>query len=298
MTTPRDQRPQSGPYSGLTLNSAKRFLAQQFRAAGLDTPDLDARLLVMAACGLSHADLIAQGTEFITPPKFEALSGFAQRRLDGEPIDYILGYRDFYGRRFQITKDVLSPRPETEGLIDLALELYPADAPINILDLGTGSGAIILTLLAERALWRGVGSDISPAALEVAAQNADILEVAGRAAFAHGSWFEPVKGRYDMIMSNPPYIDSAHMAVLPREVAGFDPELALFGGEDGLSAYRMIAAQAQDHLKPKGWLLLEIGYDQKSAVLNLLKAEGFTGITCAKDLSGHDRVIRAQSPAM
>lgn len=295
MITPLDQRPQSDPYSGLTLNAAKRFLAQQFREAGLESPDLDARLLVMTACGLSHAGLIARGTELMAPPMFEALSQYAQRRLCGEPIDHILGYREFYGRRFAISQDVLSPRPETEGLVDTALTLYPITYRADCLDLGTGSGAIIISLLAERPLWQGLACDISETALNIAKDNAQALGVEDRLAFQQGSWFELVQAKYDLILSNPPYIDAAHMAALPTEVAGYDPALALAGGEDGLSAYRVLAAQACDYLKPGGWLVLEIGYDQKTSVTALLENHGFTAISCEQDLSGHDRIIKAKS---
>lgn len=298
MTIPLDQRPKSGPYSGLTLNSAKRFLAQQFRTAGLDTPELDARLLVMAATGLDHAELIARGTEFTPPDALEQIRRLSERRLSGEPIDHILGYREFYGRRFNINKDVLSPRPETEGLIEAALGLYDEADAINCLDMGTGSGAIIITLLAERTAWTGTASDVSKAALDVARENADNLGVAARLRFQHSSWFEGFDGRdgqFDLILSNPPYIDAAHMAALPDEVAGYDPALALFGGADGLEAYRILTRQAQGYLKPQGWLGLEIGYDQKKAVTDLLLKAGFKDVKCRQDLSGHDRVILAQS---
>jgi len=295
MTTPLDQRPKSGPYSGLTLNSAKRFLAQQFRAAGLDSPELDARLLVMAATDLDHADLIARGTEFIAPDAFEQICRLSERRLAGEPIDHILGYREFYARRFFINKDVLSPRPETEGLIDIALDLFGSSAPQQCLDLGTGSGAIIITLLAERLNWTGVASDVSQAALDIARKNAENLGVSARLRFQRSAWFDRLEGQFDLILSNPPYIDAAHMAALAPEVAGYDPALALYGGEDGLEAYRVLSAQAQAYLKPQGWLLLEIGYDQKDAVTALLLAAGFHNVTCRQDLAGQDRVILAQS---
>lgn len=295
MTTPLDQRPQSGPYSGLTLNSAKRFLAQQFRRAGLDSPELDARLLVMAAMNLDHADLIAKGTEFIAPEALEQIRRLSTRRLAGEPIDHILGYREFYGRRFAINKDVLSPRPETEGLIEAALAISGPDAPLRCLDIGTGSGAIMITLLAERLNWTGVASDVSQAALDMARKNAETYGVSARLSFEQTAWFDGLNGQFDLILSNPPYIDAAHMAALPPEVAGYDPALALYGGEDGLEAYRVLAAQAQDYLKPQGWLLLEIGYDQKNSVTALLYEAGFNDVTCRQDLARQDRLILAKS---
>ena len=277
--------------SKLTINSAKRSLSQQFKQAGQDSPDLDARLLLMAASGLDYADIIARGTDIITPDVFAKLQSYAQRRLSGEPIDHILGYRDFYGRRFHISKDVLSPRPETEGLIDLALQHYDKDSQIKCLDLGTGSGAIIITLLSERPMWEAVASDLSSAALDVAKRNGDEQGVVPQLRFALGSWFDAVEGQFDLIVSNPPYIDKAHMERLSPEVKGYDPDLALFGGEDGLGAYRDIINGAPDYLVSGGRIILEIGYDQAVAVTQILGAHGFSDVACFKDLSGHDRIM-------
>jgi release factor glutamine methyltransferase len=295
MTTPLDQRPRSGPYSGLTLNSAKRFITQQFRGAELDRPELDARLLVMHALDIDHADMIARGTEFLPPEALDKIRRLADRRLSGQPIDYILGCREFYGRPFKISKDVLSPRPETEGLVDAALQSLRADSALRCLDLGTGSGAIIISLLAERPLWRGAASDISSAALAIAKDNAQTHRIESRLELLQGSWFDAVQGHYDLIISNPPYIDGAHMAALPDEVSNYDPALALSGGPDGLDAYRILAAQSQSYLHAGGRLMLEIGYDQKHTVTELLIREGFKAVACHQDLSGHDRIITARA---
>ena len=297
MTVPLDQRPRSGPYSGLNVNSAKRFLMTQFREAGLDTPDLDARLLVMAATGFSHTDMITRGTEFPRAEIFDVIADYAARRLAGEPVDHILGKRDFYGRSFEVTKDVLSPRPETEMLVEAALAILADKPDSQILDLGTGSGAIIISILAESETARGTAVDISPRALEVARRNAKAHNVESRLEFHEGSWLDPVTASFDIILSNPPYITAAAMAELSPEVAQFDPDLALSGGEDGLVAYRIIANGAAAHLSPGGLLLLEIGYDQGASVSGLLWAAGFTDVTVHPDLAGHDRMIKAHRPA-
>ncbi len=293
MIVPLNQRPRSGPYSGLTVNSLKRFLMTQFQEAGFETPDMDARLLVMAATGFTHTDIITRGTEFPPAATFETIADYASRRLSGEPIDHILGYREFYGRRFKITKDVLSPRPETEMLIEAALESLKDKTEPKILDLGTGSGVIAISILAEVTQAKGLALDISAAALDIARDNALRHSVSDRLAFLQGSWFEPVTGRFDIIVSNPPYITDAAMTALAPEVTGFDPDMALRGGPDGLEAYRVIISEAPNYLKPNGILLFEIGYDQGQSVSHLLETRNFTQIVTSQDLAGHDRMIKA-----
>ena len=293
MTAPIDTDACFGPNSGSTVNSAKRFLLNQFREAGLDTPDLDARALLIAATGFTHSDLITRGTEGLPPNALELISDYASRRLGGEPVDHILGYREFYGRRFKVSKDVLSPRPETEMLVDAALELLKGKPSPRIIDLGTGSGAIIISILAETKIVRGVAVDLSKTALEIAKENAAVHNVADCLTLLQGSWLDPVSGPFDIILSNPPYITAAAIGELDKEVKGFDPDLALSGGEDGLTAYRAIIAKAGNYLSPDGILLFEIGYDQGSSVSDLLFEAGFTDISVHKDLSGHDRMIKA-----
>jgi len=277
----------------MDITRAKRLLINQFREAGLETPDLDARILVMAATGFSHTDMIARGTEDVPPAARERIAQYAQRRLSGEPIDHILGYCEFYGRRFNISKDVLSPRPETETLVEAALDILKDKPEARILDLGTGSGAIIISILAEASHVEGVAVDLSEAALGVARNNAQMYEVESRLALLNGSWFEPVEGHFDIILSNPPYITDAAMDELETEVSEFDPDLALRGGEDGLMAYSDIIAEAQNYLKTDGILLFEIGYNQGNTVSHLLEQEGFKDISVSKDLSGHARMIKA-----
>ena len=291
---PLSDRPRSGPYSGLNARSAKRFLTAQFAQAGLPTPDIDARELVLAATGMDHASLIANGTEFLSQEVFALISDYANRRLAGEPVDHILGRRGFYGRDFKITKDVLSPRPDTEILIDKALAfLKPFENP-RILDLGTGSGALAVTLLAELPNAHATAADISKAALDVARINAQSHSVESRLTLLQSDWLSHVNGAYELIISNPPYIDAHAMTALSKEVAGFDPALALAGGEDGLSAYHIISAQGDQYLAPHGQLILEIGFDQGRSVPNILHGDGWGDITVTPDLAGHDRCVQAR----
>ena len=285
--------PPSALPAGLTINEAKRALINQFREAGLDTADIDARLLIMAVTAFTQTDMILRGKECLSAEAFQRISNYAARRLAGEPIDNILGWREFYGRQFKVNKDVLSPRPETEMLVDMALECLKDKPNPSFLDLGTGSGAIAISILAEMKRANGVAVDISAAALDIAKENAVRHNVQDSLTYLQGSWFEPVSGHYDIILSNPPYITAAAMEDLDIEVKDFDPVLALHGGDDGLMVYRTIISQAANYLKPEGVLFFEIGYDQAVAVTNLLSGAGFTDIFVHKDLSGHDRMIKA-----
>ena len=296
MVTPLDQRPRSGPYSGLNARSAKRFLTQAFLDADLPFAEDDALEIVLAATGLDKTALMLRGTEFLEPSVFQKITDHMDRRLSGEPVDHILGWREFYGRRFKISKDVLSPRADTEALIRDALLRGDRTRPAKLLDLGTGSGAIGLTLLSENALWTLHATDISDAALQIAKSNADRLEVLGRVSFFIGEWYKavPTGETYDMILSNPPYITNAAMEALETEVIDFDPDIALRGGIDGLDAYRLIIASAPDHLKTGGWLGLEIGYDQADALKNLLSETVWDDVSVNQDLGGHDRTVWAR----
>ncbi|WP_371396630.1 peptide chain release factor N(5)-glutamine methyltransferase [Fretibacter rubidus] len=295
---PLSMRPRSGPYSGLNARSAKRFLTAQFSEAGLPTPDIDARELVLAATAMTHSELIANGTEFLSQEVFAQISDYAARRLSGEPVDHILGRRGFYGRDFKVTKDVLSPRPDTEVLIDKALAfLKPFKAP-RILDLGTGTGVLAITLLTELPHAQACAVDISQKALSVARVNAQSHGVDDRLMLLKSDWLSHVDSSYELIISNPPYIDAQAMAALSSEVAGFDPALALAGGEDGLSAYRIISAQARDYLTPNGQLIIEIGFDQGRTVPDILRGDGWDAISVSQDLAGQDRCVQARKPAL
>jgi release factor glutamine methyltransferase len=285
-----------------TLDQVQVATARALRDSDAETPALDARLLLCLATGLSHEALIAHGQEPIAPDEAARLAGYVARRLDGEPVSRIKGVRDFYGRDFLIDSETLDPRPDTETLVDAALEAIARDGskdrPLKLLDLGTGSGCILLTLLAELPLAEGVGTDTSEGALRVAGENARRLGVAPRARFLAADWLDGVEGAFDLIVSNPPYIPGAEIAGLAREVAVYDPRRALDGGPDGLDAYRRIAKEAAPRLAPGGQLLLEIGASQADSVLNLLRRAGFLVDegSVRRDLGGRSRCVLAGSP--
>ena len=215
-----------------------------------------------------------------------ALSEMVRRRCRGEPMSHILGYRDFWHHRFEVSADVLDPRPETETLVAAALE----GTFERVLDLGTGSGCILLSLLAARPATLGTGTDLSSAALAVAARNAAALGVANRVTLHPSDWWDRVTGRFDLIVSNPPYIAADDMAGLQREL-GFEPRMALTDGGDGLSAYRAITAEVAGHLAPGGRLMLEIGPTQGTAVRAMVQAAGLRQVQVLPDLDGRDRVV-------
>ncbi|MGJ8624042.1 MAG: peptide chain release factor N(5)-glutamine methyltransferase [Yoonia sp.] len=213
-------------------------------------------------------------------------------RAQRKPLSQVLGYRDFYKHRFIVTADVLDPRPDTETLIEVALQ----HAAMRVLDLGTGSGCILLSLLDEWADAQGVGTDISPAALDVAGRNAAALGLDRRVTLLQSDWFAAVTGPFDLIVSNPPYIALEEMDALQPEVRLFEPQGALTDGADGLSAYRRIIGDAGDYLSPDGRLILEIGPTQGDAVRAMMADAGFGAVQVIPDLDGRDRVVSGQKP--
>ncbi len=272
------------------LVSATRAL----RAANVDDPARDARVLLAHVMGIDRSRLTVMLPEPVGEDVIWAFTRAIKARAARQPVAQITGTRAFYGRDFIVTRDVLDPRPETELLVDTALQ-----APFDrVLDLGTGSGCILLTLLAELPAARGQGVDVSAPALEVARRNAVALGVADRATFGEGSWFTPITdgARFDLIVSNPPYIAQDEMTTLAPEVEAWEPHLALTPGGDGLDAYRAIISGASAHLTPAGRLIVEIGTAQAAAVKTLFQRAGFAGIHVLKDLSGHDRVVMARLP--
>lgn len=291
---------------GITLGQFRRSLTDKFKRSGIDTAEVDARRLIMEALELERADMITRSGHVLSLKDMKQITALSERRLAGEPVDHICGYKDFYGHRFKISKDVLSPRPETEGLVDMALEIIGVNGAAHVLELGVGSGAVIISILKVCENVQAIGTDISKAALEIARANARAHNVTGRAEFIQGDWFSGdwvsgdwVSGtghkcQFDVIISNPPYISKADMAALDYEVSAFDPKLALDGGEDGLAAYREIISKAGPYLKPKGCLCLEIGHDQRLSVSEILEQYDFHLEEIWQDLAGHDRIIKAQ----
>lgn len=263
--------------------------AARLARAGSETPALDARLLLQAAAGLSWEEIILGPDRIVPQHGLRRFEEFLLRRARLEPVSRILGVREFHGRTFRITPDVLDPRPDTEVLTGAALALMPQGA--RLLDLGTGSGCIAVTLLAERPDATGTAVDVSPAALAVAAENALAHGVAERLQLRQGSWFGPAEGRFDVIVSNPPYIPLGEIAGLAPAVRDFDPVLALAGGPGGLDCYRAIAAGAAAHLAPGGHVLVEIGAGQAEDVTAIFSDQGFRLASRHDDLGGHVRCL-------
>lgn len=252
-----------------------------------DSPRLDAELLLGKILGLSRSGLIAHGNEIIGVDSERNYDGLIDKRREGEPVAYLTGSREFWSLPLKVTPAVLVPRPETEVLVDLALQRLPPDRASSVLDLGTGSGAIALAIASERPRARVTGVDISPQALDVARQNSRDLGLA-RIDWRLGSWFSPVAAeRFDVIVANPPYVAAADPA-LKALVA--EPAIALSGGPTGLEALQEIAGAAAAHLHMHGWLIMEHGSDQAQAVAQMLERHGFKHVCSHLDLSGKPRV--------
>ena len=278
-----------------TIGRAWRRWRDIFAEQGVTEPATDARRLAEHALHLSAAELALRENLHIPEAAADALSRLAERRLQGEPVARILGEQGFYGLDFALGPETLVPRPETEMLVSEALGCLAGRDRPHLLDLGTGTGCIAISLLKLRPDATAVATDISEPALETARENAARHGVADRIQFRSGGWFEPVHDLplFDCILSNPPYISSTAIQTLQIEVRRYDPLRALDGGPDGLVPYREIAAAARAHLAKSAPLILEIGYDQRQAVTAILTQAGFHTITVRPDLAGMDRVIIA-----
>lgn len=260
---------------------------------GIDRKGRDARLLLAHALGVTPDRLVLEVHRDITETEWQTYHAFLTRRLDHEPVSRIIGARAFWGRDFKIAPEVLDPRPETEVLI---AALLTAEAPRRVLDLGCGSGILAVTLAAE---WPGaqvLATDISARALDITQDNARRHGVSDRVAVALGDWFAPVADRFDLIVSNPPYIAADEMDGLARDVRDYDPRIALTDEADGFSAYRAILAGAADHLTEAGRLMVEIGWQQGEAVRALFAAAGFADVQLHRDLDNRDRAVSAIWP--
>ncbi len=284
-----------------TVAQVRRALADQFRAAGFETPELDARVLVGHVLGFDHAALAASASRALSVDDAARIDAFAARRLAGEPVARIIGTREFWSLPLAVTPAVLVPRPETETVVELALALAdrggPRDRVLRIADLATGSGAILLALLTELTHAIGIGTDIDRDALAVAQHNAEQLSLHERASFVAADYSTSLDGPFDLVVSNPPYIASADIASLAREVREYDPRLALDGGADGLDAYRAIAADGARLLAPDGHLVVEIGAGQQRDVEELFTKNGLAIVAVKHDLSGIARAIAARKSA-
>ncbi|MGE3146162.1 MAG: peptide chain release factor N(5)-glutamine methyltransferase [Pseudorhodoplanes sp.] len=282
--------------AGTTVEGARRALAQLFTQHGIDTPALDARLLVAHALHLDHAGLAAAASRTLSDAERAAVATFAQRRLAAEPVARIVGEKEFWSLPFRLSPDTLVPRPETETAVEAALAVLPAPgagAPApRIADLGTGSGALLLAILHERRDAFGIGTDISAGALACAKANAQRLQLASRAAFVACDLSGALRGPLDLVVSNPPYVASAEIAALPPEVRDFDPRRALDGGADGLAFYRRIASEAARLLAPQGALVVELGAGQCEPVSGIMAQAGLAPREPARrDLAGMPRAL-------
>lgn len=275
---------------GQTAAQAMVQATARLRAAGVADPARDARVLLAHAARIEASRVTLIAPEELEPEIAERYDQLISLRSVRVPVSHLLGEREFYGRRFKVSSDVLDPRPETEILIEAAL----AEPYDRVLDLGIGSGCILVTLLAEGPGATGVGVDLSEAACLQASANAIFHRVQDRAEISVSDWFEGVEGRFDLIVANPPYIAKNEMAELEAEVRDHEPEMALTDGGDGLGAYRRIAAGAPDFLMPAGRLLVEIGPTQAESVVSLFAAAGLSDIRVIPDLDGRDRVVSAR----
>jgi release factor glutamine methyltransferase len=283
-----------------TLEALQRRMMQQLKTQHHETAPLDARLLLEHASGLSSTDLAMQAKQEAGATLIHDAQALVALRLTGMPVAKIIGHKEFWGRRFHVSPAVLDPRPDSETLIEAALALLPEDKALRLIDLGTGSGCLLLTLLAERPLARGLGIDKSRAALSLARRNAHFLDLnlglRRRVALRHGDWLHGVNATADMIIANPPYIESGAIDRLDRDVSLFDPRLALDGGSDGIGPYHALIAPSFQCLTGGGHLLLEIGVTQAEAVSALMAAAGFADISLRQDLAGRDRVLIGRKP--
>lgn len=284
-----------------TVETARRALSARFNAAGIESAELDARLLVGAVLKLDLTGLITSANRSFDSDETSRLESLAARRLQGEPVARILGEKEFWGLPFSLSADTLVPRPDTETVVELALESLRATQikrGARIVDIGTGSGAILLALLHEWPGSFGIGTDISVAALATARDNADKLGLAQRAAFVACHYAAAITGRFDLIVSNPPYIRSADIRELAREVRDHDPPRALDGGADGLDAYRVLIPQAAGLLAAGGAVIVEAGLGQRGSIEAMMTAAGLDLQPAAKtDLGGIPRAISGRKMA-
>ena len=282
--------------AGQTVEGARRSLTARFKSGQIDSAELDARILIGAVLGLDLTGVIAAANRLITPGESERLEDFAHRRLRGEPIARLLGHKEFWGLPLLLSPATLVPRPDTETVVELALEMLravpPPDLRFQIADIGTGSGAILFALLSELPDAFGIATDVSVAALRTASANAVNLGLARRAAFVACDYAAALSNPFDLIVSNPPYIRSTEIAELASEVRDYDPHRALDGGTDGLDAYRVLVPQAARLLAHRGVLVVEVGQRQSGDIEELMTATGLMLERPAKtDLAGIRRAV-------
>ena len=280
--------------SRLSVAQALDHATRTLSRAGIERPRFEARLLLGHALGARQEDVIGYPERFLDESAAREFDALCCQRATRKPMAQILGKREFWGLTFRVTKDVLDPRPDSETLVEAALSCFPGkESRLRALDLGTGSGCLLLSFLHERRQSSGLGIDLSPAAVSLAQENAQNLGLAGCATFRSGNWAEGVAESFDLIFSNPPYIRSGDIQTLEPEISGHEPHLALNGGTDGFESYRLLIPQAACCLAPEGRLILEIGAGQKNTVAGLLEDAGFDLRAVLPDLSGIERCLVA-----
>ena len=282
-----------------TLVKAWTAARDRLREAQVDSPVIDARLLVEAAVGVTRTELITDPYRPLNEDQAATLTAYVERRSRREPVSHILGRKGFWKIMVQVDARVLTPRPETEVIVDHALRAFTEGERFSVLDLGVGSGALLLAILAERPAARGLGVDLSEDALAVARENAANLGMAGRMALLRGDWTAGLAdGEFELVVANPPYIRTGELATLDPEVRDHEPHLALDGGEDGLRDYRVLAPEILRVLKPGGLFLVEIGADQGEEVSALFHEAGAQGVGVLKDLCDKERVVTGRKKAL
>ncbi|ALG71962.1 SAM-dependent methyltransferase [Azospirillum thiophilum] len=280
----------------MTLRTLRAQAEARLRDAGIDTPELDARYLLEHALTLTRTDFVTKAEQIIPDDAAARALALVERRAAREPVGRILGHREFWTIDLALNPDTLEPRPDTETVVEAVLAAIPdRKAPLRLLDLGTGTGCILLALLSELPNAGGLGIDLSPLAVEAAAGNAARNGLAGRVRFQTGDWATGIADRFDIVVSNPPYIPSADIAALEPEVRDHDPLRALDGGPDGLEPYRIIAAELPRLLVPGGLAAFEVGQGQAEQVAALVEAQGLAETAILCDLGGIKRCVRARN---
>ena len=278
----------------MILKEIQRKLCNNFSTIGIETPELDARIILKEVLSLDDKDLILKESLDIPEEMIEKIIAIESRRLNGEPISKIFKKRDFYNSTFVISNDVLDPRPETELIVEIANNYINKNEVKNILDLGTGSGCILLSILKENRMINGLGIDLSKEAISIAKQNSKKLNLEIQSNFLVSNWMSSVNYKYDLVVSNPPYIASEDIKKLSKSVKIYDPILSLDGGDDGLNSYRLIASDLKRVVSKNALIIIEIGYNQSLQVIDIFKKNDFKLIKKYNDINGLDRVLTFQ----
>ena len=275
----------------MTIGEALALATRRLSEAGVETARLDARLLLASVAGMSASAVLMEPARALPPTTQAVFNEFVDRRCRREPVSRIIGKREFWSLDFAITLATLDPRPDSETLVEAALAQFEAEPPRRVLDLGSGTGCLLLAVLSERPGWTGMGIDIAEDAVAVGRANARTLGLATRAHFQKGDWDEGLSGPFDLILSNPPYIPSREIPGLAPEVSAYDPRRALDGGEDGLDAYRVLAPAIARLLAPKGRAVIELGKGLADEVAALMSSQGLDELDRRRDLAGVARCL-------